>query len=103
MVEKVNVLVVGEGGREFAIARKLQESPKVKQVYCAPGNVGMPSVGVQPVGIAETDFAGLIRFAKEHQVAWTLVGPETAWLTGSIMTFGQRDCWRLVRLPGRPS
>ena len=49
MEERVNLLVVGEGGREFAIAKKLQESPHVKQVYCAPGNVGMPSVGVQPV------------------------------------------------------
>ena len=41
MEKQVNVLVVGEGGREFAVAKKLQESPRVKQVYCAPGNVGM--------------------------------------------------------------
>lgn len=87
MVEEVNVLVVGEGGREFAIARKLQESPKVKQVYCAPGNVGMPAVGVQPVDIAETDFAGLIRFAKDHQVAWTFVGPEDCLVDGIVDDF----------------
>ena len=37
MEKQVNVLVVGEGGREFAVAKKLQESPRVKQVYCAPG------------------------------------------------------------------
>ncbi|MGM9981810.1 MAG: phosphoribosylamine--glycine ligase [Limosilactobacillus sp.] len=87
MVEEVNVLVVGEGGREFAIARKLQESPRVKQVYCAPGNVGMPTVGVQPVDIAETDFAGLIHFAKEHQVAWTFVGPEDCLVDGIVDDF----------------
>lgn len=87
MVEEVNVLVVGEGGREFAIARKLQESPRVKQVYCAPGNVGMPAVGVQPVGIAETDFAVLIRFAKEHQVTWTFVGPEDCLVDGIVDDF----------------
>ena len=44
MEKQVNVLVVGEGGREFAVAKKLQESSRVKQVYCAPGNVGMSTV-----------------------------------------------------------
>lgn len=87
MAEQVNVLVVGEGGREFAIAKKLQASPHVKQVYCAPGNVGMPTVGVQPVDIAETDFAGLIRFAKEHNVAWTFVGPEDCLVDGIVDDF----------------
>lgn len=87
MEEQVNILVVGQGGREFAIARKLQASPRVKQVYCAPGNVGMTMVGVQPVDIAETDFAGLIRFAKEHQVAWTFVGPEDCLVDGIVDDF----------------
>lgn len=87
MAGQVNVLVVGEGGREFAIAKKLQESPHVKQVYCAPGNVGMPTVGVQPVAIAETDFAGLIKFAKEHAVAWTFVGPEDCLVDGIVDDF----------------
>lgn len=50
MEKQVNVLVVGEGGREFAVAKKLQESPRVKQVYCAPGNVGTgaPDRGAAP-------------------------------------------------------
>lgn len=87
MEEQVNILVVGQGGREFAIARKLQASPRVKQVYCAPGNVGMTTVGVQPVDIAETDFAGLIRFAKEHRVAWTFVGPEDCLVDGIVDDF----------------
>lgn len=87
MAGQVNVLVVGEGGREFAIAKKLQESPHVKQVYCAPGNVGMPTIGVQPVAIAETDFAGLIKFAKEHAVAWTFVGPEDCLVDGIVDDF----------------
>ena len=87
MEEQVNILVVGQGGREFAIASKLQASPRVKQVYCAPGNVGMTTVGVQPVDIAETDFAGLIRFAKEHRVAWTFVGPEDCLVDGIVDDF----------------
>ena len=75
-MEKHNVLVIGEGGREFAIAKKLQQSPHVNQVYCAPGNVGMATVNVQSVAIAEDDFPQLIQFAKQHDVAWTFVGPE---------------------------
>lgn len=87
MAEQVNVLVVGEGGREFAIAHQLQQSAHVKQVYCAPGNVGMTTVGVQPVDIAETDFAGLIRFAKAHDIAWTFVGPEDCLVDGIVDDF----------------
>ena len=79
-----NVLVIGNGGREFAIAKKLKQSPKVDHVYCAPGNVGMPTVGVEPVAIEELDFAGLIQFAQDHQVAWTFVGPEDALVAGIV-------------------
>lgn len=87
MEKQVNVLVVGEGGREFAIAKKLVESKHVKQVFCAPGNSGMPAVGVQPVDIAETDFTGLIRFAKSHEVVWTFVGPEDCLVDGIVDEF----------------
>jgi phosphoribosylamine--glycine ligase len=84
---KHNVLVVGEGGREFAIAKKLQQSPHVDQVYCAPGNVGMPTVGVKPVSIAEDDFPKLIQFAKGHDVIWTFVGPEDGLVEGIVDDF----------------
>lgn len=87
MAKQVNVLVVGEGGREFAIAKCLQKSPHVHQVFCAPGNVGMPTVGVQPVDIAENDFAKLIKFAKNHAVEWTFVGPEDSLVEGIVDEF----------------
>lgn len=87
MASKVNLLVVGEGGREFAIAKKLKQSFHVEHVYCAPGNVGMPLVGVEPIDIAENDFAGLIRFAKEHDVKWTFVGPEDCLVDGIVDDF----------------
>lgn len=87
MTEKANLLVVGEGGREFAIAKALKKSPEVDHVYCAPGNVGMPTVGVEPVAIAENDFAALIKFAKEHNVKWTFVGPEDCLVDGIVDDF----------------
>lgn len=88
-MSKQNVLVIGAGGREFAIAKALKQSPQVAEVYCAPGNVGMASVGVQTVPLAENDFAGLINFAQAHQVAWTFVGPETALVDGIVDEFHQ--------------
>lgn len=83
----VNLLVIGEGGREFAIAKKLKESPHVDHVYCAPGNMGMSTVGVEPIKIAESDFAALIKFAKSHQVKWTFVGPEDCLVDGIVDDF----------------
>ncbi|WP_251546143.1 phosphoribosylamine--glycine ligase [Limosilactobacillus caecicola] len=86
-MEKHNVLVVGEGGREFAIAKQLQQSPHVQQVYCAPGNVGMATVGVETVAIEENDFPRLIEFAKHHDVVWTFVGPEDSLVEGIVDDF----------------
>lgn len=83
----VNLLVVGSGGREFAIAKKLKESPQVAHVYCAPGNVGMPTVGVEPVDIDEEDFPSLIQFAKDNNVEWTFVGPENCLVDGIVDQF----------------
>lgn len=84
---KQSVLVIGQGGREFAIAKKLMASPHVETVYCAPGNIGMATIGVETVAIAETDFAGLVALAKKTAVAWTLVGPETALVAGIVDYF----------------
>lgn len=87
MEKQVNLLVVGDGGREFAIAKKLQDSSRVNQVYCAPGNIGMSTVGVQTVDIDKNDFHGLIDFAKGHNVAWTFVGPEDCLVKGIVDEF----------------
>ena len=83
----MKVLVVGSGGREHAIAWSVAKSPKVDKIYCAPGNVGIPSVGVEPVAIAENDFAGLIKFAKDHDIKWTFVGPEDCLVDGIVDDF----------------
>lgn len=83
----MKLLVIGSGGREHAIARKLLSSPKVTNVYCAKGNIGMIKDGIEQVDIAEDDHEGLIEFAKNHQIDWTFVGPEVPLLNGIVDDF----------------
>lgn len=93
MKDQLTILVIGGGGREFAIAKKLKQSPHVATVYCAPGNIGMLTVDVVPVNIAETDLDGLLQFAIEKRVDWTFVGPEDVLCAGIVdqfQTAGQR-------------
>ncbi|MGI6156391.1 MAG: phosphoribosylamine--glycine ligase N-terminal domain-containing protein, partial [Enterococcus lemanii] len=56
----MKLLVIGSGGREHALAKKLLEDPKVEQVFCAKGNPGMKRDGVVTVDIAEDDHENLI-------------------------------------------
>lgn len=77
----MNVLVIGRGGREHAIARKLYESERVEKVFVAPGNPGMTDVA-ERVSIEETNHEGLVNFAKENAVKLTVIGPETPLLNG---------------------
>lgn len=81
------LLVIGSGGREHEIARKLLESPTVTTVYCAPGNPGMTRDGIELVSISETDHTSLIQFAKDQEIAWTFVGPEVPLLNGLVDDF----------------
>ena len=72
----MNVLVVGQGGREHALCWKLRQSPLCKRLFCAPGNPGIAQhatcVDLQLGG----DFAGLIAFCAQEQIGLVVVGPE---------------------------
>lgn len=83
----MNLLVVGSGGREHAISKKLLESKNVKKVYCAPGNDGMRLDKIELVSISETDKAALISFVKEHDISFVVVGPEVPLLEGVVDAF----------------
>lgn len=72
----MKILIIGSGGREHAIAKKIMDSPQVTEVFCAKGNPGMSRDGIQVVDIAEDNHAALIGFAKENTIDWTFVGPE---------------------------
>lgn len=80
----MNLLVVGSGGREHAISKKLLESNNVEKVYCAPGNDGMRLDDIELVAMSETDKAALIAFAKEKSIGFVIVGPEVPLLEGVV-------------------
>lgn len=82
----MKVLVVGSGGREHALVWKLRQSPRVKEIYCAPGNAGIGS-SATCVDISATDISGLADFAKERQIDLTVVGPEAALTLGIVDYF----------------
>jgi len=77
----MKVLVVGRGGREHAICRKVSESPSAVQVFVAPGNEGMTDVA-ERVNINELDTESLLAFAREQQIGLTIIGPEVPLLNG---------------------
>ncbi|SDW86043.1 phosphoribosylamine--glycine ligase [Marinococcus luteus] len=77
----MNVLVVGAGGREHALAYAFAKSASVTRVYAAPGNDGMENYA-ECVNIAETDQESLVAFAKEKKVELTVIGPEAPLLDG---------------------
>lgn len=83
----MNVLVVGQGGREHAIAKTLLQDQQVTTVYCCPGNCGMTEAGIEVVAIDAMDFERLSAFAQQHQVEFTIVGPEQPLSAGIVDHF----------------
>ncbi|WP_366535872.1 phosphoribosylamine--glycine ligase, partial [Streptococcus agalactiae] len=81
------LLVVGSGGREHAIAKKLLASKDVDQVFVAPGNDGMTLDGLDLVNIGISEHSRLIDFVKENEIAWTLIGPDDALAAGIVDGF----------------
>ncbi len=86
------VLVVGSGGREHALAWKLAQSPRVSEVFCAPGNPGTAEVGTNlPVSVS--DIPGLVDAAREHRIDLVMVGPEKP------LDLGLADALRMAGIP----
>lgn len=85
----MKVLIVGGGGREHAIARKVAQSPKVTKLYCAPGNAGMAQCA-ECVDIPVSDFAGLADFAVKEKIDLTIIGPDDPLVGGIVDVFEGR-------------
>ncbi|MCT6822959.1 MAG: phosphoribosylamine--glycine ligase [Apilactobacillus sp.] len=82
-----NWLLIGSGGREYAMAKQLTKSAN-RHVYVAPGNPMMNILkNVETLDIEECDFEALIEFAKQNQIDWTLVGPEKPLSEGVVDCF----------------
>lgn len=87
----MNILIIGNGGREHALAWKARQSPLADTVYVAPGNAGTArEAGVENVPIDVLDLEGLANFAESHQVGLTIVGPEAPLVAGVVDLFEQR-------------
>ncbi|MBU1052970.1 MAG: phosphoribosylamine--glycine ligase [Proteobacteria bacterium] len=71
----MKILVIGSGGREHALAWKIAQSPKVKKIFCAPGNAGIANIA-ECIPISSDDITSLLEFAKKEKIALTIVGPE---------------------------
>ncbi|XQS15613.1 phosphoribosylamine--glycine ligase [Citrobacter telavivensis] len=84
----MKVLVIGNGGREHALAWKAAQSPKVATVFVAPGNAGTAlEPTLQNVAISATDIPALLSFAQSEKIDLTIVGPEAPLVKGVVDTF----------------
>lgn len=79
----MNVLIVGSGGREHALAWKLAQSPLNPTLYCAPGNAGTASLGAN-IPLKVDDIDGIVAFVESEQIALTVVGPEAPLVAGLV-------------------
>ncbi len=82
----MKILVIGSGGREHSLVWKLDQSPRVSKIYCAPGNAGISELA-ECVAISATDVRGLVSFAKKQKIDLTLVGPESSLTLGVVDAF----------------
>ncbi|MGI6227098.1 MAG: phosphoribosylamine--glycine ligase [Peptococcales bacterium] len=82
----MRVLVVGGGGREHALVWKIKQSPRVKEIYCAPGNAGIAQIA-ECINIAADDIHGLLEFALNKKIDLTVVGPEVPLTLGIVDLF----------------
>ena len=79
----MKALIIGNGGREHAIAWKISQSPRTDRVFVAPGNAGT-AMDAENVDLAVTDTAGIIKFAKQNDVGVTIIGPEVPLCEGLV-------------------
>lgn len=77
----MQILIIGNGGREHAIAWALDKSSLVDRIFCTPGNAGTQEIAESP-GIAVDDFIGLLKFARSEKIDLTIVGPEVPLVHG---------------------
>lgn len=78
----MNIMVLGSGGREAALAKKISESPRCQELYCVPGNGGTATFAANVAGVDPCNGEQVVAFAKEHAVELVVVGPEAPLVAG---------------------
>ncbi len=86
---KTNILIIGSGGREHALAWKLAQSPRIGKLYVAPGNGGTRQVA-ENISIEANDIDGLVQFAQKNEIGLTVVGPDDLLALGVVDAFQAR-------------
>ncbi|MDH4198681.1 MAG: phosphoribosylamine--glycine ligase [Candidatus Aminicenantes bacterium] len=86
----MDILIIGSGGREHALAWKIAQSPRVKKLFCAPGNGGTAAIA-ENVPIREADIPALADFAAKESIGLTVVGPEVPLALGIVDEFEKRN------------
>lgn len=85
----MNILVIGSGGREHALVWKINQSPRVKKIFCAPGNAGIGEIA-ENIDIKADDISALAEFAETHEIGLTVVGPEAPLAAGIVDYFEKK-------------
>jgi len=112
-VGTMNILLLGSGGREHALAWKMAASPLTDRLYCAPGNAGIAR-DAECIALDIDDHAAVIAFCKSHDVDFVVVGPEgplcagivddleaAAAMTRHLLSLGHRDIGFIVGAPNQ--
>ena len=79
----MNVLLIGSGGREHALAWAIKASPLLSKLYCAPGNGGISDVA-ECVALPVADHQAIIQFCKQNNVDFVIIGPEAPLVAGIV-------------------
>lgn len=95
----MNILIVGSGGRESAFAYKIAQSPKLSNLFIAPGNAGTSQYG-KNINLKVTDFEGIAAFALENNIELILVGPEEPLVKGIHDYFLDREDIKHIAIIG---
>ena len=96
----MNILLLGSGGREHALAWKIAQSALVETLYVAPGNAGTAEVAINVDGLKADDFEGVARFALEKSIDMLVVGPEDPLVKGVSNYFATREDLRHIPVIG---
>ena len=95
----MNILVLGSGGREHAISWKLAQSPKLSNLFIAPGNAGTEEVG-KNINLSVSDFDGIAKFSLENEINMIVVGPEVPLVEGIHDFFSEKEELKHIHIIG---